>query len=206
MILYKVRKYQDGGLLPQPPKNPLLAGSNVIEEAKAISPIQDFNEITNFVAQKTNSNPQKIYKLLQSVAYHESKLENIPQKGGGPAQGLYQFEPDSLETAINRAKQLYQKLGKSTPAWLNDAARHKNATYLHPAQQHILALSDYYIGTAPLKDTLAKPLNADTLAYFWEKGHKRVKDPEGVQRFKDEYDPLKPVDPALFFITSKFKG
>jgi hypothetical protein len=70
----------------------------------------------------------------------------------------------------------------------------------------MLTLADHYMGTSPLKDTLSKPLTAESLANLWVKGHKRKFDAAGIKRFKEEYDPLKPIDTNLYKLYNPLKG
>ena len=44
----------------------------------------------------------------------------LEQYGGGPGRGLMQFEPDSMKTALNRAKRIF---GNNPPSWITKSYR-----------------------------------------------------------------------------------
>jgi hypothetical protein len=60
----------------------------------------------------------EIERVADRIAYHESAMTmdpKIKQQGGGPGRGLFQFEPDSLKTANQRAINFYKKYGEKSP-------------------------------------------------------------------------------------------
>ena len=73
---------------------------------------------------KEKGTPSDIYdKVLKPIAYHESDKTMNPkleQYGGGPGRGLMQFEPDSMKTALNRAKRIF---GNNPPSWIQKSYR-----------------------------------------------------------------------------------
>ena len=69
---------------------------------------------------------------------------NQLQGGGGPGRGMYQFEGQSLPTAVNRSINAYKASGKEAPSWLQDINDQgiTDATQLTPEVQSALALGN----------------------------------------------------------------
>jgi hypothetical protein len=64
-----------------------------------------------------------INRWADEVAYHETKIQNIPQGHGGPGRGYFQFELDTLpgkggnKLAVNHARKWYLSQNED-PVWL----------------------------------------------------------------------------------------
>lgn len=64
-----------------------------------------------------------INKIVMPIAYHESDgtLDpNLKQYGGGPGRGMLQIEGDSFKTYVQSSKNLFERIGKPVPEWLNN--------------------------------------------------------------------------------------
>jgi len=55
---------------------------------------------------------EEVLDYLDKVSYHESRGQNVKQKGGGPATGYYQIEQNSLPFAIEGLQMLSKRSGK----------------------------------------------------------------------------------------------
>ena len=105
----------------------------------------DLDVALSIAEEKGKGTPSDIYdKVLKPIAYHESDKTMNPkleQYGGGPGRGLMQFEPDSMKTALNRAKRIF---GNNPPSWIQKAIDDKNydASTLTADQQMALAVYD----------------------------------------------------------------
>ena len=103
----------------------------------------------------------------KDVSWVESKNKNIPQFGGGPARGIYQYEikgtkdgSGASETALNRFYNYISKNNLSIPLEYEDELKNlsdKNNpdfTELSPELQSQIFYADKALGTIPL-DKLA---------------------------------------------------
>ena len=98
-------------------------------------------------------NPSAIdRKLIMPIIYHESMgdVENqfLKQIDGGPGRGVAQFEGSlgdglGFESAVNRAKALYQKQGMEVPSYISSLKKGQDATALTVPQQKALMLYDF---------------------------------------------------------------
>ena len=73
-----------------------------------------------------NIKPEQFMNLLERIRNTETKDQNINQIGGGPGQGYYQFEPESLITTRKRNEVLRKELKDIVGIDLPEAAEFKN--------------------------------------------------------------------------------
>jgi hypothetical protein len=128
--------------------------------------------------------------IMGKVAYHESKGKNVSQEGGGPGQGLFQYEKTFKDkkgnyaqaggmTARNRLANWYTSPeeaggfgGTEIPDWLiqegmGDPSIGFDASQLSEEQQRMMFLADKrYDETA----SLTKEATSD-LGNWWAKEH-----------------------------------
>ena len=88
-------------------------------------------------------NPSAMKEVLNKIAWHETGMTLNPKQLQGndptkPGKGLYQFEKDSLATAIQSAKNFYKSTGEPVPDWINNLNT-TDATTLSASQQSSLA-------------------------------------------------------------------
>lgn len=98
-------------------------------------------------------NPSAIdRKLVSPIVYHESmgdvNNQFLKQMDGGPGRGVVQFEGRigdgmGFESAVNRAKQVYSKLGQEVPSYITSLKSGDDATALTVPQQKALMLYDF---------------------------------------------------------------
>ena len=148
--------------------------SSVSEEVptpKVKPPVpNDLNVALSIAEEKGKGDASDIYnKVLKPIAFHESDRTMNPkleQYGGGPGRGLMQFEPDSMKTALNRAKKLFDN---SPPSWIQKAIDDKNydASTLTADQQ--MALAVYDLLQKPEADISKVTKGEQSIEDFWSK-------------------------------------
>ena len=130
----------------------------------------DLDVALSIAEEKGKGTPSDIYdKVLKPIAYHESDKTMNPkleQYGGGPGRGLMQFEPDSMKTALNRAKRIF---GNNPPSWIQKAIDDKNydASTLTADQQ--MALAVYDLLQKPKADISKVTKGEQSIEDFWSK-------------------------------------
>jgi hypothetical protein len=152
--------------------------------------------------QKGISADDVLNKVIKPIAYHESDGTmdaNIQQYGGGPARGLMQFEPERFNTAINRAKNYFERIGQPVPEWIMNIPEGSNASDLSGNQQ--MALAVYDLLEHPTAD-IAKVVNGEEKIWdFWAKNwwagdpKDRVSRIRSFQRSLNEYDDTLNITP-----------
>jgi len=132
----------------------------------------DLSEALDLAAtQKGISADDILNNVIKPIAYHESAGTmdaNIEQYGGGPARGLMQFEPERFNTAVNRAKNYFARIGQPVPEWImNIQEGTTEATDLSGNQQ--MALAVYDLLEHPTAD-ISKVVNGEEQIWdFWAK-------------------------------------
>jgi len=123
---------------------------------------KDYQFATQYLGNKKSTPEQIVNKIMLPIAYHESKidptkLQEVPNfdysKHG---QGLYQFERNSLRTALRRAfntilkskgmtltNDLVKLKKAGVPSYMIKAYQDGNASKLSPGQQSAVLLFDY---------------------------------------------------------------
>lgn len=129
----------------------------------------------------------KINDVLYKIAWHETGKTLDPlqkQQGGGPGRGLYQYEPASLKTAINRIYNFFKKTGGTTPKWVDTIKSHYDASRLSPQQQSFIALVDLVERS---NFNLTRATSGDKeLVDEWGKGWQTKNDPQKKKKFLAE--------------------
>jgi hypothetical protein len=149
----------------------VIAVANASEKQYDLETEADLSEALDLAAtQKDVSADDILNKVIKPIAYHESDGTmdaNIEQYGGGPARGLMQFEPDRFETAVNRAKNYFARIGQPVPEWIMNIQEGSEATDLSGNQQ--MALAVYDLLEHPTAD-IAKVVNGEEQIWdFWAK-------------------------------------
>ncbi len=130
----------------------------------------DLDVALSIAEEKGKGTPSDIYdKVLKPIAYHESDKTMNPkleEYDGGPGKGLMQFEPDSMKTALNRAKRIF---GNNPPSWIQKAIDDKNydASTLTADQQ--MALAVYDLLQKPKADISKVTKGKQSIEDFWAK-------------------------------------
>ena len=106
-----------------------------------------YQNMIGLAGNMTDGDPDQIKEMMNRIAWHESGMTMDPnqlQVGGGPGRGMYQFEGQSLPTAVNRSINAYKASGKEAPSWLQDINDQgiTDATQLTPEVQSALALGN----------------------------------------------------------------
>ena len=106
-----------------------------------------YENMIGLAGNMTDGNSDQIKEMMNRIAWHESGMTMDPnqlQGGGGPGRGMYQFEGQSLPTAVNRSINAYTASGQEVPSWLQDINDQgiTDATQLTPEVQSALALGN----------------------------------------------------------------
>lgn len=149
----------------------------------------------------------------QEVAMVESNNQNIPQKGGGPGRGIYQYEVSentlggvkgsgAAKTALTRYKQFYKNYKQEIPKQYQEELNRINNdnpdfTKLSKELQQEIFYADKERGTLPL-DKLASgelSLKDAYVDYHWIGNQKSDQYESERKRVSDLYgEKIKPVE------------
>jgi hypothetical protein len=138
-------------------------------------------------------NPSAMKEVLNKIAWHETGMTLNPKQLQGndptkPGKGLYQFEKDSLATAIQSAKNFYKSTGEPVPDWINNLNT-TDATTLSASQQSSLAaLSIVQKKNFPVRQALE---NEEGLVEAWSKGWQTKNNPAKKALFKEHLEIYK---------------
>ena len=138
-------------------------------------------------------NPSSMKEALNKIAWHETGMTLNPKQLQGndptkPGKGLYQFEKDSLATAIQSAKNFYKSTGEPVPDWINNLNT-TDATTLSASQQSSLAaLNMVQRKNFPVRQALE---NEEGLVEAWSKGWQTKNDPAKKALFKEHLEIYK---------------
>jgi hypothetical protein len=163
---------------------------------KNIIPVEtEYERILNDVIKSEGGTPEKYKKHLDHVAYHESAgtmKPDMKQSKGGPARGIYQYEPPSARTAVNRAKLYYQKNKRPMPEFITELDKQDNIDFgtLSREQQDAMYLIDKYMGEADFSELMS---GKTPEAEWWGKYHQTTSDPIKNKKFADDairYDKI----------------
>ena len=125
-------------------------------------------------AEKFNATDEQIEGMLNQIGFVESNNQNIPQHGGGPGRGYFQFETQkgsgAFQTALNRVKNRYKALGLESPDWVASAKKSDNAMTLTRDQQEEVLLANlwYEKGSDPL---IKKSIETGSAKELWLQTH-----------------------------------
>lgn len=153
--------------------------------------ISNYDKTLESVMINKGYNPNTLKEVLRKISWHETggTLDpKILQKGASEkigGKGLYQYEPESLKTAINRAKNYFKSTGEDTPKWLTDVNT-TDATTLDAETQSSLALLDMVQRPG---FNIKQALESDEgLIESWGKGWQTENDPVKKNKFKKDLD------------------
>jgi len=155
----------------------------------------DYEKMIGQFGQHWKQDQAGLEDIMGKVSYHESKGQNVSQTGGGPGQGLFQYEKTFKDkagnyaqaggmTARNRLANWYKSQEMDSPDWLTqegmqDPSIGFDASQLSEEQQRMMFLADKrYDETA----SLTKEATSD-LGNWWAKEHWR-----GGQEGSDVYN------------------
>ena len=125
-------------------------------------------------AKKFNATDEQIEGMLNQIGFVESNNENIPQHGGGPGRGYFQFETQkgsgAFQTALNRVTNRYKALGIESPEWVGKARESDNAMNLSRDEQEEVLLADFWYkkGSDPL---IKEALETGSAKNLWLQKH-----------------------------------
>jgi len=125
-------------------------------------------------AKKFNATDEQIEGMLNQIGFVESNNENIPQHGGGPGRGYFQFETQkgsgAFQTALNRVKNRYKALGLESPEWVSKTKESDNAMSLTRDEQEEVLLADFWYkkGSDPL---IKEALKTGSAKNLWLQKH-----------------------------------
>ncbi len=179
----------------------IIAVANASEKQYDLETEANLTEALDLAATQKGISPDDILnKVIKPIAYHESDgtLDaNIQQYGGGPARGLMQFEPERFNTAINRAKNYFARIGQPVPEWIMNIPEGSDASDLSGNQQ--MALAVYDLLEHPTAD-IAKVVNGEEKIWdFWAKNwwagdpKDRVTRIRSFQKSLNEYEKTLPT-------------
>tara|TARA_R100001244_G_C5105716_1_gene119916 strand:- start:38 stop:607 length:570 start_codon:yes stop_codon:yes gene_type:complete len=131
----------------------------------------------------------------QTADIESSGGKNLVNKKSG-AKGNFQFKTrgkgNSFQTALNRAEDMYNKMGKNIPTWVTDAQKHNNPLKLTYEQEKDLFLADMYNRSAGGETTewLTKIGEGDEVAKWklYEKYHHTNPDLDTRDRAFEKYN------------------
>ena len=102
----------------------IIAVQNASEKQFDVETQPQLDEALSTVVEiKGGTTDDIINKIVMPIAYHESDgtLDpNLKQYGGGPGRGMLQIEGDSFKTYVQSSKNLFERIGKPVPEWLNN--------------------------------------------------------------------------------------
>ena len=147
------------------------SSSEEVPTPKVKPPVpNDLDVALSIAEEKGKGTSSDIYdKVLKPIAFHESDRTMNPelkQYGGGPGRGLMQFEPESMKTALKRAKKIFNN---NPPSWIQKATDDENydASTLTADQQ--MALAVYDLLQKPKADISKVTEGTQSIEDFWAK-------------------------------------
>lgn len=142
-----------------------------------------YEEMLALMADRYEQTPQTLEELMDIIAFHETGPKqrmqaDAMQVGGGPGQGLFQFEAGPGEggaTAMQRLRNFLMKAEEGPklsqdmlPAFTNfDRQKGVEAASLTPEQQKMMLLADYRMK----ENASLKGVTPENLAQFYQKYH-----------------------------------
>jgi hypothetical protein len=171
---------------------------NILESAKNVTgpqrpltiysllPIKNktaYDNLAISIAKEKKIDKKKIDEVLTKIAFHETgkTLDPKQKQIGGPGRGLYQYEIESLKTAINRVFNFCKKRGEKIPAWIEEVKKDWDITKLTSKQQSYIALIDML---ERKNFNLIKATQSDEeLVEQWGKGWQTKNDPKKKEKF-----------------------
>lgn len=105
--------------------------------------------------------------ILAPFAQQETRTRNIKQRGGGPGRGIYQFDNESLDTAINRYGTFINNPTNHLAQWRRNNPK-STAMDLSAQQQGLLTLAN--LAQHPKTD-LEKARKTGNTYNLWLNGH-----------------------------------
>jgi hypothetical protein len=179
---------QQGGSMP--------SRSQIIDEQnKKDNQVLGLTNIIDYMVDSRGGNEKTWTDLADNVAFHESGPEQRmnPQarqitKGGkkdGLGRGMFQFEPESFETAKIRYKNVADAVGYKLDENILNAG---SALDLSPKDQYTLFFANLIESPAVLKDYADGKLS---MADVWLKGHKNVSKKGNRKSFANSMEAAK---------------
>jgi len=151
-------------------------------------------DIRKYFINKFGGTEEQLNTFMDQIKRVESNNQDIPQKGGGPGRGFYQFEKTAKNkkgeyvqagamTARNRLKNLYVEMGEKHPEWLDKQEGMRDPSIgfdvlgLSPEQQDSLFLADFYykkirgLDKEQKKNLIKNALESGNAREAWVHGH-----------------------------------
>jgi hypothetical protein len=145
-----------------------------------------YDNLAISIAKEKKIDKKKIDEVLNKIAFHETgkTLDPKQKQVGGPGRGLYQYEIESLKTAVNRVFNFCKKRGERIPAWIEGIKKDWDITKLTSKQQSYIALIDML---ERKNFDLMKAIQSDKeLVEQWGKGWQTKNDPQKKKKFLSE--------------------
>jgi len=142
-----------------------------------------YDNLAISIAKEKKIDKKKIDEVLAKIAFHETgkTLDPKQKQVGGPGRGLYQYEIESLKTAINRVFNFCKKRGEKIPAWIEEVKKDWDITKLTPKQQSYIALIDML--ERKNFDLIKATQSDEELVEQWGKGWQTKNDPKKKEKF-----------------------
>ena len=129
--------------------------------------------------------------ILLPIAAHESDMTYDPkmkQYDGGPGRGAFQFEPNSMVSALVRAEHIFK--GKKLPAYIKNSKEKymHDASKLSAGQQAALLVYDFLVKKDAdigmvASDKPSMPITQFWRQYHWAGGKDPLIEKERIQSF-----------------------
>lgn len=145
----------------------------------------EFNNVLKDVMVSEGGTPEQYKKHLNHVAYHESAgtmKPDMKQFNNGPGRGVYQYEPPSARTAVNRAKLYYEQNKRPLPKFIDELDKQEKIDFstLSREKQDTMYLLDKYMGEADFSELMSGKVSE---AEWWGKNHQTTNDPIKNKKF-----------------------
>ena len=188
---------QDGGFIPS--RSQIIVSED--EQNKKNNQVLGLTNIIDYMVESRGGNEKTWTDLADNIAFHESgpqqrmnPLARQITKDGekdGLGRGMFQFEPESFDTAKTRYKNVAEAAGKKTGIkyTLNENILNaESALDLSAKDQYTLFFANLIESPAVLKDYADGKLS---MADVWLKGHKNVSKKGNRKSFANSMEAAK---------------
>jgi hypothetical protein len=109
------------------------------------------------------------------------------QLNDGPGRGMFQYEPPSARTALNRAFNYLNEKGLKPTKWMQDLNKKELIDFSELPEEHqrMLFLIDKKVGKGDLNKVVS---GKQSIAEFWGESHQTQSDPLKLKRFIEDND------------------
>lgn len=208
-----ILKYQNGDIIKHDNFNPNLDPLNNLQEAEKYKKQRadykkdnsPYRQVLNAIIAEKGGYPEDYEKLMDTIAYHESKYlvkdkisgksnytymdPSAKQVNGGPGRGMFMFEYGVDKggiTAVRRTVAYMKQNNLEIPRWLHEAGQKNSldASKLNEEQQKTLFLCTYRMHE---KANLGNVVHGkQTISDFWGRYHQTQNDTNKLKNFLDD--------------------